>query len=210
MSFTLKTGKDSTLFVCLLFSFSSLLAQENWTLKRDKNGIKISSRNSRFSKFNDLKIEMDLTGTVSQLAEILLDVDRYSEWAYGTKTCTLIKRVSDYEVIYYSEFDVPWPASNRDLYADFKLSLDSASKSLKVISTGIRDYQPEKKNLVRVPMSSGIWNVTTISNRIIHLEYILAVNPGGSIPAWILNLFATRGPMETFERLKEKMVSLNK
>jgi hypothetical protein len=59
-------------------------------------------------------------------------------------------------------------------------------------------------------MSRGIWNVTTISSKIIHLEYILAVNPGGSVPAWILNIFATRGPMETFERLKEKMVSLNK
>jgi hypothetical protein len=210
MSPTLKPIKYAVFCLSLLIACNSLFAQNAWIVKKEKNGIRISSRSSEFSKFNDLKIEMDLTGTVSQLAAILLDVARYTEWAYGTKTCMLIKKVSNSEVIYYSEFDVPWPATNRDLYADFKVVIDSVSKSLKVISVGMKDYQPEKKDLVRVPMSKGTWNVTTISSKIIHLEYILAVNPGGSVPAWILNMFATRGPMETFERLKEKMVLLNR
>jgi START domain-containing protein len=198
-------------FICLflLTNAISIFAQDNWVLKKEKDGIKVSSRPSAYSKFNALKIETDLTGNVSQLAAILLDVEKYTEWAYATKTCVLIKKISDNEIIYYSEIDVPWPATNRDFYADFKVVLDTVTRSVKVTSFGLKDYQPEKKDLVRIPMSKGVWNITTISDKTIHLEYILEVNPGGSVPAWILNMFATKGPLETFENLKQKMLLLN-
>jgi hypothetical protein len=210
MILKLKIKKPALVCLCIFFISASLFAQDEWVLKKEKDGIKISSRPSQFSKFNDLKIETDLTGNVSQLAAILLNVEKYPEWAYATKSCTLIKKISNEEVIYYSEIDVPWPGTNRDFYADFKVMLDSSTRSLKVVSSGLKDYQPEKKNLVRIPMSKGTWNITTISNNLIHMEYILQVNPGGSVPAWILNMFATKGPMETFVNLKQKMIALNK
>ncbi len=201
-----------TILLISLFFLSgtlSLFGQNGWVLKKEKDGIKISSRHSDHSKFNDLKIETDLRGTISQLSAILLDVEKYPEWAYATKTCVLVKKISKMEVIYYSEIGVPWPASNRDFYAHCTVTLDSASRSMKVISTGIKDYQPDKKNLVRIPMSKGRWNISTVSDKIIHLQYFLELNPGGSVPGWILNLFATRGPMETFLNLKQKMQVLN-
>jgi hypothetical protein len=81
---------------------------------------------------------------------------------------------------------------------------------LNVVSNGMKNYQPEKDKLVRVPMSKAVWNISTGSDKTMHLQYILQVDPGGSIPAWILNIFATKGPLETFKNLKEKMELLNK
>ena len=200
------------IFLSLLLSSISffLFAQNEWVLKKEKDGIKISSRHSDHSKFNDLKIELDLRGNIAQLFSILYDVENYPKWAYGTKTCVLIKKISKGELIYYSEISVPWPATDRDFYAHVKLDLDSASHSLKVVSTSLKDYQPEKSSLVRIPMSRGLWEVSTLSDKSIHLKYILEVNPGGSVPVWILNIFATKGPLETFENLKQKMQALNK
>lgn len=184
--------------------------KNDWVLKKEKDGITIYSRHSAISKFNDLRVEMDLPGTVSQLSSILFDVEKYPEWAYATRSCELIKKISAREIIYYSEISVPWPASNRDFYADFKVNLDVDSHTLNVTSAGLKDYRCERKSLVRIPMSRGIWNVSTVSNKVIHLQYILQLDPGGSIPAWILNIFATRGPMETFTNLKKKMELLNR
>lgn len=201
-----------TLFIYLFFLTASvsLLAQDDWTFKKEKDGIKVYSRHSAVSRFNDLKIEMDLPGTVTQLGDILIDVEKYPQWAYGTKTCTLIKKVNSREVIYYSEIEVPWPATNRDFYANFKLTYDSSGRSLNVVSNGLKNYQPDKKDLVRIPLSRGLWNISTVSNKKIHLVYVLQLDPGGSVPAWVLNLFATKGPLETFENLKKKMELLNK
>jgi len=200
------------LFIYLVFLVGpvSLFSQNGWTLKKEKDGIKIYSRHSEISRFNDLKIEMDLPGTVSQLGDILFDVEKYPQWAYGTKTCVLVKRINNREIIYYSEIDVPWPASNRDFYANFKLTYDTAARTLNVISVGLKNYQPDKKDLVRIPLSKGLWNISTISEKKIHLLYILQLDPGGSVPTWVLNLFATKGPMETFQNLKRRMELLNK
>lgn len=203
----MKTLCACSLFLLCMVSWSG---KNEWTLKKEKDGITIFSRHSESSKFNDLRIEMDLPGTVEQLSVVLMDVNKYSDWVYATKSSAMMKRVSENEVIYYSEIGAPWPASNRDFYADVKATLDPVTQTLVVSSTGMKNYQPEKKDLVRVPMSHGLWNVTTQSDKRIHLEYILQLDPGGSLPGWILNTFATRAPMETFSNLKKKMEEMNK
>jgi len=186
-----------------------LFAQNDWVLKKERNGIKIYNRPSKISRLDDIKVEVDLPGNVFQVAEILSDVEKYPQWAYATKTCELVKKINDREFIYYSEIEVPWPATNRDFYASFKVSVDSAARSLNVVSIGMKDYRPVNKNLVRIPLSKGLWNISTLSDKKIHLVYILQLDPGGSVPTWVMNLFITKGPLETFENLKKKMELLN-
>jgi hypothetical protein len=202
--------KALSIYFLFLPCIAPVTGKNDWMLKKEKDGITISSRQSALSKFNDLKIEMDLPGTVSQLSSILLDVEKYQQWVYATKSSIAIKKVSCNEVIYYSEVEAPWPASNRDFYADMKVIFNADSQSVNVVSTGMKDYQPEKEKLVRVPMSKAVWYLSTVSNKTMHLQYILQVDPGGSIPGWILNMFATKAPMETFKNLREKMELLNK
>jgi hypothetical protein len=200
------------LYICFLFLPNVLPASDKneWTLKREKDGINIYSRPSDYSKFNDIRVDMDLTGTVEQLACILRDVNNYTNWVYATRSASVVRKVSENEVIYYAEVGTPWPAANRDYYADMKITFNPANHSMNVVSIGLKDYQPEKKDLVRVPMSKGYWMVTTQSDRKIHLQYILQIDPGGSIPAWILNSFVTKAPIETFSKLKKKMEDLNR
>lgn len=200
------------LFLCLLSIPTFLAASDKneWTLKREKDGIDIYSRPSDYSKFNDIRVDMDLPGTAEQLAGILLDVTDYTNWVYATRTSSMIRKVSDNEVIYYAEVGTPWPAANRDYYADLKITFNPANHSMNVVSVGLKDYQPAKKDLVRVPMSRGYWTVTTQPDKKIHLQYILQIDPGGSIPAWILNSFVTKAPIETFSCLKKKMEDLNR
>jgi len=188
----------------------SLFAQNNWELKKEKDGIKIYNKHSDISRLDDTKVEVDLPGNVYQLAAILMDVTKYPQWAYATKLCEFVKKTSNREFIYYSEIEVPWPAENRDFYANFKLVFDSAARSFSLSSIGMKDFQPPKKNLVRIPLSKGEWHATTVSNNQIHLVYMLQLDPGGSVPTWVLNLFSSKGPLETFENLKRKMEQLNK
>jgi len=199
------------LFVCLLTLPSFLPASDKnqWTLRREKDGINIYSRPSDYSKFNDIRVDMDLPGTIDQLATILRDVSKYPDWVYATRTSKMVRKVSDNEFIYYAEVGTPWPAANRDYYADMKIAFNPSNRSMSVFSIGMKDFQPEKKDLVRIPMSKGIWTVTTQSEKKIHLQYTLQIDPGGAVPAWILNSFATKAPIETFSNLKRKMEELN-
>lgn len=198
------------LLCCLCLMLASFDPSDNgWMLKDQRDGISVYSRHSDLSKFNDIEVQMDLPGTVDQLTNILFDVEKYPQWAYSTKSAAPIRKIGANELIYYSEISVPWPLTNRDLYADVVLSYDSARRSTSLISRGLKDFGPEKKGLVRIPRSMAIWNISQKSDRIIHVQYVLQIDPGGCLPAWIANLFATRGPMESFGNLKKKMEALN-
>jgi len=197
-----------TLLLLLIFE-SPLFAQNEWTTQKEKDGIKISSRHSPTSPFNDIRVELDLTGNIDQLEAILVDVSRYKEWSYATKVSRLVKSMGPENFIYYTEIEVPWPATNRFFYANFELKKKLTERSMHVTAENILNYQPVPKDLVQVPLTRGTWNITTVTNKSIHVDYILEMNPGGSLPVWVLNLFSTKGPMESFENIKKKMNELN-
>jgi len=199
--------------LCTLFIFlcavSSVKGQYNWVLKKDKEGIKVSSRHSDRSKFNDIKVEMDLPGNIYQLLNILMDVDKYSQWSYSVSKSELIKKLSPIKLVYHLEVTAPWPVTDRDLYATFEVKIDSVTRSIKILAAGDSNYRPVNKNFIRIPHSKAIWDIQTVSNKMIHIVYILEIDPGGSVPAWIMNMFGTKAPFITFQNLKHKMALLN-
>ena len=196
--------------ILVLFVFEpNLFAQNDWILLKVKDGIKISSRHSLTSSFDDIRVELDLAGNLDQIESILTDVTKYKEWSYATKISRLVKPLSPGKFIYYTEIEVPWPATNRYFYANFELQKNLKERSMHVVAINILNYEPIPKDLVQVPLTRGNWNITTISNKSIHIDYTLEMNPGGSLPVWVLNLFSTKGPMESFENIKKKMAALN-
>jgi hypothetical protein len=196
------------LFFSMMFE-GPLSGQNNWTLQKEKDGIKISNRHAQASQFNDIRVELDLPGNTEQLAAILLDVNQYKEWGYATKKSALVRQLAPDKLIYYTEIEVPWPATNRCFYANFELKRDLTGHSIQVMAVNLPGYGPVSKDLLEVPFTKGVWNIKMISPKSIHVDYVLELNPGGSLPAWVLNLFSSKGPMETFENIKKKMAALN-
>ena len=139
------------LFLILILS-NPVSGQGIWNLQKDKDGIKISSRKSSTSVFNDIRVELDLPGNTDQLAAILLDVTKYKEWSYATKKSVLIKQLGPGKLIYYTEIEVPWPATNRYFYANFELKQNPADHSVQVVASNLPDFEPATKDLVKVPL----------------------------------------------------------
>ena len=201
--------KQVNWLIGMLFIPYALFAQNSWVLQKEKDGIKISNRHSDTSPFNDVRVEADLPGNLDQLAGILLDVNKYTDWAYATRKSQLIKQLGPSKLIYYSEIDLPWPATDRYFYAGFEIKKDPAGKSMEVFSSSINYEGPIPKDMVKVPYSRGNWKVTQVSKKLIHVDYTLELNPGGSLPSWVINLFSTKGPLETFENIREIMIAKN-
>ena len=79
---------------------------------------------------------------------------------------------------------------------------DRIGKTLKIVTRNI-DYQfPANEDLVRVPYSMGVWNVTMLGNSV-KIVYTLTIDPGGSVPSWLLNMAIAEGPYQSFSNLKE-------
>jgi hypothetical protein len=190
-----------TLLSFMVFSFSN--AQNNWVLKADKDGIKVYTGTMPNSKVKAIKVVSTLHTTLNQLAVAILDINTAKQWVYSTKSCTLLKQVSPTELYYYSEVNVPWPVSNRDFVAHLTLHQDAATKVMTVDAENAPTYLPAKPNIVRIPQSIGKWVATPTGINDVKIEYTLFADPGGSVPSWLINMFITKGPLESFKKLKD-------
>ena len=86
------TFEKCLLAIGLLLVFQlPLFAQNDWSILKVKDGIKISSRHSPTSPFDDIRVELDVAGNIDQLEGILVDVNKYKEWSYATKVSRLVK-----------------------------------------------------------------------------------------------------------------------
>jgi hypothetical protein len=72
------------------------------------------------------------------------------------------------------------------------------------------DYLPTTKNVVRVPASYSKMTLTPIGNSRLKVEYFIEVDPGGQMPAWVVNLVSTQAPYETFKNLMDRLESLKR
>jgi hypothetical protein len=198
-----------SLRIFLSFSLIAILntafSQVEWELTKEQNGIKVYTAKDATSKFKDIKVEAVFSGSIQKLADILINVARTKTWVYGTKESYVIKRINPNEILYYSETALPWPVSNRDVPIKMELNMDPKNNTLKVSASGIPNAIPEKKGIVRIPYFSAYWDVKSDGRNKLNVTYILKMDPGGSVPAGVTNMFITKGPYETFSKLGEML-----
>ncbi|MFT3935166.1 MAG: START domain-containing protein [Chitinophagaceae bacterium] len=189
----------------LLFCSITAKAQQDWQLKQDKEGIKVYTRLMENSPLKAVKTVCTINTSLSVLTAVLLDIKNTPDWVYATKSINVLKQISPSELIYYSEIQIPWPVSNRDFIVLLEVTQDPKTKAVSVIGYNKPDLAPEVKSVVRIKRSYSKWLVTPLGNGQVKIEYVLEVDPGGTIPAWLINMFATKGPFETFKSLREQV-----
>ena len=189
----------SFLFTIIFFTSN---AQPKWELVKDKNGIKIYTSQQADSKYKLVKVNALLPGKLEKVENLLQTPENNKNWIFKTNESYIIKRNSKDEIISYSSTALPWPASDRDLVAksNFKYNADH---SFKVILKGEQGIYPEKKNKVRVLFFYNTWDVKSDGKGNVMIDYFLQIDPGGSLPAWVINLFVAKGPYETFMNLSQ-------
>lgn len=179
-----------------------LAARPDWQLIKEKQGIKIYSAEGA-SNLKSIKAEAVFEGTVEKFRAILLDVGRQPAWVYGTQQAYVLQQAGNPDILYYVETHLPWPAANRDAVIRMKIAPGPAANSLSVSSEGLAQNGPHQEKNVRVLHFAAQWEVKTLSKNRISVTYLLEVDPGGSLPPWIVNLFISKGPYETFRNLSE-------
>ena len=195
------------IFLFVLFSIlpGKSFGQYNWKQEKDKDGIKVYVSELKDSKFKAVKVECTLTGSYAKLVSTLINVSHNSDWVYNTKNSYLLRRNNPLDFIYYTETHLPWPLSNRDAVIHLRIKTDSLPKFLTISGICEPKFIPEKSGKVRVPHYAANWTVTMPGPQAIHINYVVEVDPGGSIPSWIANMFVDKGPYESFKKLAEQL-----
>jgi hypothetical protein len=107
----------------------------------------------------------------------------------------------------YEAYDLIWPISNRDYVFEQTLEKSLYQKKnrtvVKVASIEHPDY-PEKSNKVRGTLPSCTFTLDEVSEKETHLEVMVQVDPGGSIPGFMKNMIQKGWSLKTMRALNNK------
>ena len=197
------SNRTLLLFLSILSIAPFASGQTDCQLKKQKDDLKVYTCSLAESKVKVLKAEFIIEDTsFKDLLEFLKDISNCVNWQYNTREAKALQN-RDGAIIYRTVIEAPWPVSNREMILELSSAFDSVKQELTIISRSIDYEYPQSDDLVRVPFALGKWQVVSMQGSL-KVIYTLRIDPGGSVPIWLINLTMSEGPYNSFSNLKEE------
>lgn len=188
----------------MLLCIVPLHAQDSWDLVKENDGVKVYTRTNEVMSFKEFKATMTVKAKVEDFVAVLFDVDGLTSWGYNISEAKLLDRPNDTIQIYYAVAKAPWPYKDRDGIYKNTLNWDKNNRSLTVDIELLEDERELSKSYVRMD-GYGFWRITEISANELKIDFQMQVDPGGSIKAWLANMFVTDSPFQTMTGIRKAM-----
>lgn len=196
------------LTLILALSALTALAQDDWTLKKDKEGIKAYTKPVEGSAMKAIRATTEFHCSLETCIAVLRDIPHLDELF---PDCEKVEKVmqTDVDQIHYLHLNAPWPVTDRDATFRLQYSYDADSNKALVKATTVVNKYPEQKGIVRLTDGGGTWEFTRVDDDHTKLLYHYHGNPGGSIPAWLANSVAEENPFRMLQNF-HKLVKLER
>ena len=191
--------------VALLLLVSVVSQAAEWELARDRNGIKVWTRNEPGYPIRAFKAVTPVDSSLSGLVSLIMDTDHVSEWAYRILGVNVLTRDDDAATfVIYTKTDFPWPLSNRDVVLAGQIAQDEKTKlvTIRSRSTPAGQY-PEQPGFLRMPDMVGDWIFRPLGAGKVEVTMIGRANPSGNIPFGVVNLIIHETPYRTLQGLRQ-------
>ena len=193
------------LFIIISISLGSkLTAQPNCILRKEKDSIKVFTCHTDTSKFKSIVAEFSVHTSLASLSNFILNIAKYTQWQYNTVESKIIRKISNDEIIYHTVVEAPWPVTDRDMVVRIKSEMKSPT-TLVITTVSESGIVPAEKELVRVPSSRAEWFVKAKTKNHLEVKYVMQIDPGGNVPAWLVNWVCANAPYQSFKNLKSKL-----
>lgn len=193
------------MFIILLFS-GAVYGEDAWRLARAEQGIDVSIRPVAGSPIAESRAIMKLEGvTLSTVVALIADVPHQHEWIASMDESRVLEVVSPVEQINYTRSKAPWPVSDRDAVVRSKFSFDREKGIARVDTQAEPDYIPPRDGVVRIRKVDSSWTITHLPDGELEVRYQVHSEPGGSLPAWLVNRIIYEQPYETLLNMRERV-----
>ena len=194
------------LFILCFVIFSSDLSSQDWKVFKENDRIKVLTRKPKESKYDQIKIIATIQAPLSEVVKALEDVEYHKEWVYATEESRFVKKSGAYNFDYYVKMDMPFPVKDRDVVIKYK-RIQNDDNSVLITAQANNLIMEPTDGLVRIENFESTYQLTPQTKGQVEVVYFMAADPGGSVPAWVVNLFTTKGPIKTMESLIELVES---
>jgi len=197
----------ASLFLTLALAAPVAWAQNAWEPLYDEDGIKVWRKevpNSDFVAFRGIgKIRAPLLN----VAAVIHTADREEEWMANCSEARVLGYTGRVDAYVYHRVGSPAPfVADRDTVLKTKTQLMAAEKSLKIeFENTVLEKMGPVEDVVRMPTLKGHWILKQVDTYTTEVEYQVQADPGGALPAWLVNLVSKKLPLETLKGLRRQV-----
>jgi hypothetical protein len=188
-----------------LLSSSRIVKAQDWEFKKERDGIKVYTREEPNSAMKSFKGVTDLHTSMEKVMEVVGNVQNNDWWDKNITEIRILFHEKDRFVKYYLVYDVPWPLTDRDLCVESKFSADPVTGERFVNSVSLLNVVPERKDRVRIKKYWQKWIIQPKGKGVVHVTLEGSVDPGGIVPAWLYNMVITETPLKVISGIKKRV-----
>jgi hypothetical protein len=201
----------SALVILLFLMPSYSNAEDQWTLKKDSNGVKVYSTPSGGEDLIIFKGVTEINAPIEVVTEVVRDIPSYTQWYWQCKEARVLKSdPGKRTIVFYFVSHPGWPVSDRDFIIYNTQVGDPKDGEVSLALGNIaEDIVPLQEGIVRLKHVSGGWNLKKIDKNKTAVTLLIKTEPGGSVPKAIANMVMGDTPFNTLKDLK-RMAAMDK
>lgn len=184
--------------VSLLLTSAAQAGQ--WRLVKDQAGIQVYLQTIPGSSFQAFRGITRMRVSMPRLLALQDDVSAPCAWMHACGEQKLLKHKGNVSWV-YSRFQAPWSVKARDSIVQVTTLHAADGRVIRTLH-GVADYLPVRPGFVRINRVEGFWQLTPRDGEI-EVIYQVHSEPGGSVPAWLVNGFVVDAPFNTLQALRQ-------
>ncbi len=173
----------------------------DWQLAASKDGVEVFTAPKPGRPYKMFRAVTRIEASLSEVLEVLNDVERYVEWFAFTKRAIVLE-ASPNEKLIYLETAFPWPFSNEDMV--YRLTQTTSSDLVRLSLEGLPSARPRVDGVQRMRSANGHIEVRAVGSAV-EVVYSMHTELGGGIPLWLANQNVHELPLQTLTQLKRRL-----
>jgi hypothetical protein len=186
-----------------------LLLEEGWQCASRQATLHVFSRKLAGAGIHEVAATGVVDAPLQTVARVIADYGRYPEFMPYVSTCRVVAR-SGARAWVFQQLRFPFPISDR--YYTIKLTAGdpAAAGALFRVDWQLADDLPVLPKGEGEPVAGnrGFWKLEPLENgRRTHLTYYIYTDPGGALPAWVVNLANRAGVPRVIEAVRRRALA---
>lgn len=178
---------------------------DQWRLTSDRKDIKVYMRHTDGSRLKTFRgvLRLPLEDEFAMVA-LLNDYDTIPRWLHFVDGAEEIERDGPLNRVLRFTTRLPWPLRNREavLEAFVVERMDDDEESVMVYMENRPDRIPDNPDYIRFPEMEALFGAVRQEGNEVEVIYQVVLDPGGYIPAWLINVLMRDAPYYTLDRLR--------
>jgi len=177
----------------------------DWEKVKEEDGVTVYTRPVSGSDFNAFKAITEVNAPIDRVEAALRDINTYDQWYNQVSHGEKLSENRPNAGYCYVIVDLPWPAKDRDNIFEYQWIIDNQNGTRTLTSHAVPDYLPRKEDCIRIEKTDSIWRLTPKGPNRVEIYHEAHADPGGQLPAWIVNSFLVDGPVRSLTQLRARV-----